>query len=673
MAVVSAAVQACARATPTPQPTKPAAAPTATPKPAEPTKPVAVATDTPKPAAPTATPVPPTATPKPAPKYNEAPMLAELVKAGKLPPLDQRLPEEPMVIKPVEEVGKYGGTWHRFATAPDDNTLGSRLTYEMLLRYDALGAELTPNVVKSYQVSASGKTFTFNLRKGMKWSNGDPCTADDYVFYYEDILLNKELRPSFPVWLKTGGENVKIEKVSDYVIRFVFTKPYGLFVPSLGSQLAYDFHPGFPSKYLKQFHPKYVDAAKLDAMVKEAKREKWIQLFNDKNNVLTNIERPVFFAWKTTIPSPADPQVAERNPYYWKVDTAGNQLPYIDKIEHRVVANTQLVNVRVAQGEADMQARHLSLGNYPLFQQNKDKGGYRVFLWDNGLSSDAVLAPNMTNKDPVLRKIVEDVRFRRALSLGINRQEFVEGIYLGLTKPSQVAPTTTSPHYWEPQAKNLIEYDPARAGKLLDEMGLDKKDSDGYRLRPDGKRLSLVFEYTSEFGGSSWTNIVELLSAQWKKIGVQVIPKDEARNLFETRRDANEFDISIWNGDGGSNPLLDMRWFIPYSVGSLHTIQYMLWWTTGGKQGEEPKGDLRKVLDIFEEIKVTVDPEKQKSLFRQILQINMDNLWTIGIATAPPQPCVVSNKMGNVPAKALWDPGVRSPGNTMTEQYYFKS
>jgi peptide/nickel transport system substrate-binding protein len=608
----------------------------------------------------------------PKPTYKESPMWADLVKAGKLPPLAERLPEEPMVIKPVESVGKYGGVWHRFATAPGDNQMTGRNTYELLLRFDVLGAELIPNVVKSYQVSADGTTFTFNLRKGMKWSNGDPHTADDYVFWYEDMLLNKELSPSFPAWLKSGGENGKIEKVSDYVMKFTFAKPYGLFIPSLASQIGSAFHPGFPSKYLKQFHQKYVDAAKLDAMVKEAKVEKWIQLFALKNDPLGNVDRPSHLAWRTTVAAPTLPMVAERNPYYWKVDTEGNQLPYIDRVEHQVVANTQLVNTRTAQGEADMQERGLSIVNYPVFQQNKDKGGYRVLLWTNGLSSDACLAINMTNKDAVMRKIVEDVRFRQALSLGINREEFIQGLYLGLTQPSQVAPTPTSAYYWESQAKNLIKYDVAEAGKLLDAVGLDKKDGDGYRLRPDGKRLSINFAFTSEFGGA-WVQVLELLSAQWKKIGVEMIPKDMSRNLWDERLVAGDFDMGIWNGDGGFNPLLDPRWFIPFNTGSISLYQYYLWLNTGGKSGEEPKGDIKKVWDIYEQIKVTVDPNQQKTLFRQILEINMANLWSIGICTAPPQPCVVSLKMANVPEKALWDPGVRSPGNTMTEQYYFKS
>ena len=410
--------------------------------------------------------------------------------------------------------------------------------------------------------------------------------------------------------------------------------------------------------------------AELEKMAKDAGFEFWYQLYNDRRNHKNYVGYPVVFAWVCTVPSPKQPMVADRNPYYWKVDTAGNQLPYIDRIEHMIVEGKDMLNLRAAAGEVDMQLRHITIINYPIFQDSKEKGDYRVLMWSQAMATDAALAINLTNKDPVLREILADKRARWALSLGINRDEIIQSAYLGMAEPSQVAPTPSSPYYWEEQAKNLIEYDPDRANKLLDEMGLTEKDGEGYRLRPDGKRLTIIFEYAPVFG--SWGDIGELLTAHWKKLGIELVPKEIARQLMYERKAANEHDMGMWTGSGEFNPLIDPRWFIPFSGESIHAGQYAAWWNTGGKEGEEPTGDLRKVLEIYDQIKVTVDPEEQKKLFRQILELNKENLWVIGICTPPPQPVIVKNDFRNVPEHGASDWQLKTPGSTAPEQYFFR-
>ncbi len=609
-------------------------------------------------------------------KYKESPMLSGLVQAGKLPPVDERLPEDVRIVTPVEEVGQYGGTWHRLAVGPSDIRTPDRLMYNNIVRYNVDGSEVIPHVVKAWEISPDGKVFTFQLRKGMKWSDGEPYTADDLMFYFVDQLGNKELQPSFPTWLTLGGEPVKAAKVDDYTLTLSFVQPYGLFLAFLAGANG-RFAALVPAHYAKQFHAAYADKAALESKTKAAGVEFWYQLYSNQVSSeaahKNNTELPVIHAWVVTVPPPKQPVVLERNPYYWSVDTAGNQLPYIDRIEHMIVENAQMVNLRAMSGEVDMQLRHITFENYPLFQENKEKGDYRILEWPRGYITDAVIYPNINHKDPVKRAIMEDKRFRWALSLGINRQEIIDAMYLGMAEPNQISPLPTSVHYWEEQAKNLIEYDPDRANQLLDEMGLDKRDSDGYRLMSNGERLAFIYDYAPVFG--SYADTIALLAAQWKKLGMEVTPKEVARQLHDELIANSEHEFAIWTGHAEFDPLIDPVHFLPaYRSGSKQYPAYAQWYDTRGKEGEEPPAgsDIRKTCDLYDQIKTTVDTEEQKRLFRQILELNKENLWCIGICTAPPEVVVVKNAFRNVPELAGSDWQLLTPGNAMTEQFFIR-
>jgi len=634
------------------EPTAKAAEPTATPKPAE-----------------------PTAIPEPVSQYNEAPALAEMVKAGTLPPVDERLPLEPLVHTPVEEVGQYGGTWHRAAVGPADPQLPARLTYENWIRWDMNGAAMVPNLMKSWDISEDGTVYTFYMRQGMRWSDGEPFNADDIMFIFNDHWGNEELSPTgVPSWLTVQGEPVKIDKVDDYTIRLTFTGPNGLFMTLLASANGLTMFRC--AHYLKQFHINYADKAKLEADAKAAGFEFWYQYYNNKggdiNRTRDEIDLPTIFAWKAKVVAPTSPTVVDRNPYYWKVDTAGNQLPYIDVIEHQIVENAEVLNLKAIAGELDMQLRHMNFANFPLFQDSKEQGNYRVLQWVRGYITDTVIAPNIAHKDPVMREILGDKRFRWALSHGINREEIIESVYLGMAEPNQVSPLSTSPFYWEEQAKNRLDYDVDAANALLDEMGLTNKDAGGYRLRSDGKRLSINYEYAPIFG--AWGDIGELLTAQWKQLGVELTVTQEDRTLFYERKQANEHDMGVWTGNGEFNPLIGPRWFLPLDNESIHCVPYADWFNSGGTTGEDPPAgsDIRKTREIYEEIKITVDPDKQKDLWRQILELNKENVFVIGIATAPPELVIVKNNFRNVPDVAVSDWNLLTPGATAPEQYFIK-
>ncbi|MCX7795740.1 MAG: ABC transporter substrate-binding protein, partial [bacterium] len=404
-------------------------------------------------------------------RFNEAPMLAELVKQGKLPPVEKRLPQEPKIIVPVEEIGQYGGSLNRAWLGPADNFGPRRLMVEQIIQFNADGSKIIPNIAKKWDVSKDSKVFTFYLRKGIKWSDGQPFTADDILFVYEDVLMNKELTPSMPYWLTINGKPVKVEKVDDYTVKFVFPESYGLFLYQFADKSA-DLYA--PKHYLKQFHPRYTPKEELDKKVKEAGYDVWYKLFQAKTSAwwVNNLDYPTIWAWKA-INSPTEQRfIMERNPYYWKIDTAGNQLPYIDRIVNIYASDINMVNFKAATGEIDFQWRHITLDNYTLFMENREKGNYRVLKWRGARGANPVIYLNYSCKDPVLRTLFNNDKFRKALSIAINREEINQLVYHGLGIPRQASLISGVFAYSPEWEKAWAEYDPKKANAMLDEIGL---------------------------------------------------------------------------------------------------------------------------------------------------------------------------------------------------------
>jgi len=600
-------------------------------------------------------------------KFNEAPMLRAMVAAGGLPPVEERLPEEPLVVEPVEEIGQYGGTWNRVWLGPSDRTGVQKIAGEQMIRFNVNGTKVLPNIAKSWDVSEEGKVYTFHLRKGIKWSDGVPFTADDILFYYEDVLLNKEITPVFPTWLTVGKEPVKVEKIDDYTVRFRFVKPYGLFL----GQMAYRGTFYAPKHYMKQFHPRYTPMDKLEEMTKEAGFQYWYQLYSDKGAYgwfVTNPSHPTIWAWKAVTECTGSFFRMERNPYFWKVDPQGNQLPYIDHIRNNLVESGEMVSLKAMAGEIDMQNRHLQLADYPLLMANRERGDYRVFKWILTDGSRVIFMPNLNCKDPVLRKIFQDDRFRKALSLAINRQEMNELLYLGLGKPQQASFMEGTPYFSAEWEKAYAEYDPQKANEFLDEMGLKWDEKHEYRLRPDGKTLKVTIIFTTAFA-PDWADACDLVKRYWKTIGVKVALKPMERSLLTVRTQANEYEIYVWSG----YPIFPVCSDMPVpKAGSNWAPEYGRWYETGGKAGEKPTGDVAKLLEIWDKIKVTVDEEKKKQLIQDFVKLHIKNIWLIGTVGKIPLPAVVKNNFRNVPEEILVDDTLRTPGNAQPWQFFIK-
>jgi peptide/nickel transport system substrate-binding protein len=622
-------------------------------------------------------------------KFSEAPMLAELVKAGKLPPVEKRVPEEPLVLKPVREIGKYGGTWRRGFTGPSDNASGFRAASgtDFIIYTDYKAENLAPNLAKSWEVSSDGKTFTVNLRRGMKWSDGEPFTADDFLFWWEDIYGNKDLFPSPAPSMMINGKPGTFEKVDALTIRWKFPEPYYLFMDSVlagpsspgGGQATRGLTlmcPYVPAHYLKKFHPKYTPKDQLDTLIKDAKFDNWINLIKFKSSWHLDPNLPVVSPWKTVTPANTPVWTMERNPYSIWVDTEGNQLPYIDKLVMTLGESTEVINLRAVAGEYDLQEMHLDIAKLPVFLENQERGKYTVRLDPSDNGGDATIRINNTFEgDPEINKWLNTTDFRRAISLGINRDQINETFWLGTGTPGSVVPAETNKYSPGPEYRLLWHnYDPQKANEMLDKLGLDKKDSEGYRLRTDGKGRLRLEVITVAAWLLPYTLVLEMVRDHWKKIGIYLDVLSMERSLAVKKFEANEHQLFVWTNDGSEFLYSFPLHVFPERPGGWgQATEWGRWYMTGGKQGKEPAPRMKEIMEKFNKAYGLPEAEQVK-LGKEIWKISAEevyNIGLVGLAAAVNGVRLVKNNMGNVPERQVNSPRTwNSASRPVT--YYFK-
>jgi peptide/nickel transport system substrate-binding protein len=626
--------------------------------------------------------------PRPA-KLSESPMLTELVKAGKLPPVEQRVPDEPMVLKPHEGIGKYGGTWRRGFTGPADGENFNRvMATDKPLFVDYTGHTIVPSVLKSWEFLDGGKTIRLHLRKGLKWSDGEPYTADDIMFWYEDMYLNKEITPVGTAEMSINGKPGEIVKVDDLTVEARFPEPYPMFVDQLsaftqvggGHSLGGTQWGGFmgfyaPAHYLKQFHPKYIGVDKATQLAKDGGLDGWINLLKFKNNYQLNSDVPVMTPWRTVSPINTPNWTLERNPYFWQVDTDGNQLPYIDKISLTLGENLEVINLRAIAGEYDEQPRHLDVAKLPVFIENADKGNFRIILDPQSDAAAVALHVNQSfEADPEIRKWLTNVDFRRALSMGIDRDQLNETFFLGMGTPSSLAPPDDSPDNPGPEWRTKWStLDVKQANDLLDKIGLTAKDSDGYRVRTDnGQRLRIeIMTVAAAF--LPYAQMMEMVGQHWKKIGIQADVKDTERSLANKTAQSNGQQIFIWGG-GNATIFLWPRHDMPAEPNEPYSgTLYASWYASGGAQGKKPDDpELLKAYDLLRQGS-GVETEPRHALAQQLKKIIIDQQWVIGTVGFTPNLRIVKKNMGNIPGREVWDAGCRTPGCTQPSTWFFKA
>jgi peptide/nickel transport system substrate-binding protein len=616
-------------------------------------------------------------------------MLADLVKAGKLPPVEQRVPAEPLVIKPVHQIGKYGGTWRRGFTGPADGENMNRImATDKLLFVDYQGFKTVPSVARDWKLSDDLKTTTLYLRKGLRWSNGDPMTADDIMFWFQDLYSNKEITPTGTAEMTINNKPGTVEKIDDLTVAFKFPEPYPMFVDNLaaftmvggGHALGGTLWGGFmgayaPSKYLKQFHPKYISKEELDQKVKDSKLDNWVGLLKFKNNYQLNIECPVMVPWRTISPINTPNWVLERNPYFWCVDTEGNQLPYFDKASLTLAENLEVANLRAIAGEYDIQTRHLDMMKLPVFLENQQKGNYKVRLDPTASAATTALHINQSFElDAEIGKWLSTRDFRRALSLGIDRDQINETFFLGTGVPSSLAPDDGAPDSPGPEYRNKWStFDPKTANELLDKLGLDKKDSEGYRLRTDGKGRLRIEITTVGAAFWPWTQQLEMVAQQWKKIGIQADVKETERSLAMTKAQANETQIYVWGG-GSEDIFMWPRHDLPVEPNEPFSgALYAKWYASGGAQGKKPvEPDLLKAMELLRSGGGVTETERFK-IAAQIKALEVENQWIIGTVGFVPNVRVISNRVANAPDRIVWRSRARTPGCTHPSTYFYKT
>ncbi len=615
-------------------------------------------------------------------KYGEAPSLAEQVRAGKLPPVDRRLPDNPMVVKP-DEIGVYGGTW-RMGTlgGADDAGFMRTFAYEPLLRWSKNWDKVEPNVAEKWEVNKNATEYTIYLRKGLKWSDGAPFTADDIVFWYEDVVNNRDLNPTAPTWLISGDKQGKLAKVDDYTIKFTFEQPFGVFEQFLAAVDARGM-TFYPAHWAKQFHAKYTDPAKLDEIVKTGGFPGWVQMFTakvgkaaggDGYGLVLTAGRPTILPWMVQEPYSANATqiVLVRNPYYWKVDSQNQQYPYIDKVVYTVFQDAPAMLLKATNGEIDFQMRHFNtLANKAVLYDNQKKGDYRFFDLTDAANNKLVIQFNLTHKDKAMRDIFQNKDFRIGMSYAINRKEIIDTVYVGQGKPAQPAPLDTTPFYNKQLATQFTEYDVAKANAYLDKV-LPKKDASGKRLTPDGKPFAFVLEIAS--ANTAEVDSGNLLAKYWQAVGVNVQAKPEDRALMYQRKDNNDLDALIWQGEGGGNPIMDPRYYFPFSTESGFAEAWQAWYN-GGKIGasiaEEPPAEIKALMTKYEEVKSVPGFDAQVKAMNQLLQMSADQFLNMGVMTPPDQFGIAKNNMHNVPQRMLlsWSYPTPAPMNTFTFFY----
>ncbi len=611
--------------------------------------------------------------------YKEAPMLAERVAAGTLPPVSERLPAHPMVVTPFESVGQYGGTWRLTMNSPSDiSSLARTIGYENFVRSVTWQpgieqADIVPdvimNVAESVDVNEDGSEYTFHLRQGHKWSDGEPYTADDVMFWYEDVYSNTELFPAKPTWSVRNDKPLVVEKIDETTVKFIFGGPNGLLLqymatPSNDPEQNQPF--AYPRHYLEQFHPKYNKAAA---------GSDWVQNFHAKADVWRNADLPRLHPWIITqgIGEGSGAQViAERNPYYFKVDTEGNQLPYMDRVTVDIISDPQVTLLKAASGDFDMLDSYVGFVATPenrgTFFDNQESGGYKFYEVLPNRSNLMVISLNMTHKDPVLRELFSNKTFRQALSTGINREEVIELIWLGQGLPYQTVERPESPLFDEEMATQFTHFDIAKANEMLDSIGLTKKDGNGIRLLSDGRPLQFTIDISVL--RQPWIDSAELIKGYWRQLGVDLLINTSDTTALNQRVESNDHDAAVWSASAGADSLFDPKYYLPSSWASFYATTWGQWFTNDTNP-EEPPAAAKRQMALYQEVFATIDASKRLALMKELLDIAKDEFYTIGVMQPTSDYGIVNKLMANFPSVLLASSEYAHPGAANPEQFYY--
>ena len=609
--------------------------------------------------------------------YSESPLLSKMVKNGKLPPVESRLPQTPRVIDFAGrnlEIGKFGGTLKMLMARAKDARQMTVYGYARLLIYKPKTFEFQPDILESFDV-IQGKKFIFNLRPGHKWSDGHPFTAEDFRYWWEDVANNPKLSPvGPPKVMKVDGKLPQFRILNNLSIQYEWEKPNPDFLAALaGASPLYIYRP---AHYMRQFHENFTANSELQKLVTTAKQRNWAALHNKMDNLYRNdnIDLPVLQPWVCISKSSSNRLRFKRNPFFHRIDPKGQQLPYIDEFIFGIASN-KLISAKTGTGEVDLQARYLRFDDYTFLKKGEDRSPYSTRLWTTAKGSHLALFPNLNHKNKVLRSIMQDVRFRRALSMAVNRYEINQVIYYGLAIEGNNTVLPESPLYKPYYRSQWAQLNLKSANQLLDDMGLIKRDSRGIRLLPDGNPLNLIIETAGE--STEQTDILELIHDSWLKIGIKIYSKPSQRNVFRNRIFSGETAISIWSGieNGLASANSSPAEFAPTTQQLLQWPKWGQHFETGGKAGQIPNDPFAmELLKLYRDWRAEPVFAKRKDIWEKVLDIHTEQVYSIGLIAGVLQPVVVSNNLKNVPIKGIynWNPGAHF-GIYSPDTFWFKT
>jgi peptide/nickel transport system substrate-binding protein len=567
-------------------------------------------------------------------------------------------PEEPRVIDSMAEVGRPGGELHMLISRARDTGLYNVYGYARLVGFTP-DLRLVPDILAGFEVQ-DGRVFTFHLRKGHKWSDGQPLTAEDFRFYWEDVALDEELTPTGPdIRLVVEGELPKVEILDELTVRYAWRKPNAFFLPALAAATQLFIYR--PAHYLKQFHKRYVDPRKLQQLIGETRSRDWAQLFlrKDRLDNFDNPDNPTLQPWMLTTAPPAERFIGVRNPYFHRVDPRGQQLPYIDRFILQVI-DGRLIPIKTGAGETDLQARHLAMKDYTFLKAGERRSGLRTLLWQEGRAAHLALYPNLNASDPVWRGLFRDQRFRHALALGLDRGAINQFLHFGLAAPANNTILPESPLWENELGTQCLAHDPGTADRLLDELGLDRRDENGTRLLPDGRPMELLIE--SAGVSPDEDDVLELVREQWSEIGFKVHSRPTGRQVLQNRIFSGEALMSIFYGIDNGVPVATLP---PSSYAPTNQADQPQWpkwgqhYETRGAAGEAPDlPEAQRLLELYEQWKATTTAEVQAEIWREMLRLYASQCFTIGIVAGVQQPIAARGTLRNIPERAIfnWEP-----------------
>ncbi|MGW5362799.1 ABC transporter substrate-binding protein [Actinopolymorpha pittospori] len=611
-------------------------------------------------------------------KFQEAPMLSAQVKSGGLPAVDKRLPTEPYVVPHRWlEPGKYGGNLLLSVPATNDLQIREYMYGHSLLRFINDGLDVAPGLVSSWEANDDASEWTLHFREGLKWSDGEPWTTADIMFWWEDMVLNEEHSEVPPDEARSGkGTIMKLTAPDERTLVLKFDAPAPLTALRLAGYTKRGNGATWmePKHYLKQFHPRYNKAVKKNWASADGE-------FERKRDYSANAECPTMSGWRLKSYRDGRQAIWERNPYYWCVDKAGRQLPNIDTLTFTVVDDPEVGRLQMQEGKLDYvhgPFSGLTLADVSGFKQTAQRSSLEVLLWDSGSGTGSMFFFNYDHKDERMRALIREPKFRQALSLAVNRAEIKKSIYFETGEPTT---GTMSPKAVEYQVNDqgkqvyrqwrdsFVKYDPAQAKTLLDGIGVVDKDGDGLREMPDGTKLKIRLDYPADTTKDHQQKN-NLLKRDWEAIGVKVNLNPVPPDAYGDQWNSGALESQCaWEVGNGPDHLTQPAWLIPieptrwaplegqfYNVRGTPAEKQQLdvdpFKRTPPRMAPDPKGPIAKLWKLYDQSKLEPDEVKRRQLAWEMVKVHVtDGPFYMGTVANTPQLVLVHKDLRNVPRR----------------------